>query len=88
MALFSGKCSRCGRIHYEDHKALVVCDCWEHCPLCGAEMEAYTPDLAANTYAKNGKRELQILRVCNNSPAHFDKSPFFSSQRPVEVELS
>ena len=51
-------------------------------------MEAYMPHLAANTYAKNGKRELLILRACNNSAAHFDKSPFFSTQKPVEVELS
>ena len=88
MALYSGKCSRCDREYYEDHKAVVVCGCWEICPLCGALMEAYTPDLAANTYAKDGKHELLILRVCNNSSAHFDKSPFFSSQKPVEVELS
>jgi hypothetical protein len=51
-------------------------------------MEPYTPDLAANTYAKDGKRDLLILRVCNNSVAHFDKSPFFGTQKPVEVELS
>jgi len=51
-------------------------------------MEPYTPDLAANTYALDGKRDLLILRVCNNIAAHSDKSPFFSQQKPIEVELS
>ncbi len=88
MARFGGVCSRCGRVYYEDHKVLMVCDCWEKCPLCGAMMEAFTPDLAAITYAKSGKCELLILRVCNNAAAHSDGSPFFSCQKPVEVELT
>jgi hypothetical protein len=50
-------------------------------------MEPYTPDLAANTYGKDGKRDLLILRVCNNVAGHSDHSPFFSVQKPVEVEL-
>jgi len=51
-------------------------------------MQAYTPDLAPNTYGKDGKRDLQILLVCNNVSAHADKSPFYSKLKPVEVELS
>ena len=88
LALYSGKCSRCGRIYYEDHRDLVVCDCWKHCPLCEATNEPYTPDLAANVYGINGKRELLTLRVCNNTAGHFDKSPFFSTRKPVAVELT
>jgi hypothetical protein len=51
-------------------------------------MEPYTPDLAPNTYGKDGKRDLQILMVCNNVSAHADNSPFYSTQKPVEVELT
>jgi len=51
-------------------------------------MTPYTPDLAPNTYGKDGKRDLQILMVCNNSVAHPDNSPFYSKVKPVEVELS
>jgi hypothetical protein len=50
-------------------------------------MEPYLPDLAANTYGKDGKRELLILRVCINLVGHSDHSPYFSVQEPVEVEL-
>lgn len=51
-------------------------------------MTPYTPDMAPKTYGKDGKRELQILMVCNNVSAHVDNSPFYSMQKPVEVELS
>jgi len=80
-AKFEGKCSRCGKAHYSNRKGeIVVCDCWRYCPMCGAEMQSYTPDLAPNTYGMDGKRDLQILMVCtNHSP------PFYSSQKPVEV---
>jgi len=80
---FQGKCSNCERAHYSDRKgAIIICDCWRYCPLCGAEMAPYTPDLAPNTYGMDGKRDLKILMVCTNcSP------PFYSSQKPVEVNL-
>jgi len=43
-------------------------------------MKRYTPDLTANVYGKDGKRDMEILMVCNNhSPM------FFSTQKPVEV---
>jgi hypothetical protein len=45
-------------------------------------MEPYTPDLAPKTYGMDGKRDLKILMVCTNcSP------PFFSTLKPVEVEM-
>ncbi|MEM2108746.1 MAG: hypothetical protein QXL10_05640 [Candidatus Bathyarchaeia archaeon] len=65
-----------------------VCDCWLHCPLCGALMEPYAPDLAVNVYAADGKRDLLILRVCWNTAAHSDNRPFFSTLKPIEVELT
>jgi hypothetical protein len=51
-------------------------------------MQAYTPDLAPKTYGMDGKRDLQILMVCNNVSAHADNSLFYSTQKPVEVELT
>jgi predicted nucleic acid-binding Zn-ribbon protein len=83
LAAFGGKCSRCGREYFGDHSDVVVCSCWEVCPECGLRMEPYVPDLSPNTYAKDGKRDLLILRVCNN---HIP--PFFSELEPVEVELT
>jgi len=86
MPKYSGKCSKCGKIHYSDRKGdIIVCDCWRICPLCEAEMTPYTPDLAPNTYGLDGKRELQIQMVCNNTAMHPDNSPFYSTQKPVEV---
>jgi len=81
--VFKGKCPRCGKIHYSDSKdAVVLCDCWRYCPICGAEMQHYKPDLAANTYGSDGKHDLNIIMVCNNhSP------PFYSSQKPVQVRF-
>jgi len=51
-------------------------------------MIPHIPDLAPKTYGKDGKRDLQIMMVCNNTAAHPDNSPFYSAQKPVEVELS
>jgi hypothetical protein len=50
-------------------------------------MEAFTPDLAPATYGSDGRRDLLIVRVCNNVAGHFDHSPYFSKLKPVEVEL-
>lgn len=68
-------------MHYSDRKNdAIICDCWQYCSLCGAEMAPYTPDLAANTYGVDGKRDLAVLMVCDqHSP------PFYSTQKPVEV---
>jgi len=43
-------------------------------------MKPYTPDLTPNVYGKDGKRDMEILMVCTNH-----SSPFFSTQKPVEV---
>lgn len=83
MPKFEGKCPVCGKTHYSDRKGdVIICDCWKYCPICGALMAPYTPDLAPKTYGMDGKRDLKILRVCNeHSP------PFFSTLKPVEVEM-
>ena len=81
MPRFEGKCPNCGKKHHSDRKGdIAVCDCWRYCPLCGADMQRYTPDLTPNVYGKDGKRDMEILMVCNNH-----SSPFFSTQKPVEV---
>jgi hypothetical protein len=81
MTKFEGKCLQCGKVHYSNRKdGVAVCDCWRYCPLCGAEMVPYTPDLAPSVYGIDGKRELAILMACVNH-----SSPFFSTQKPVEV---
>jgi len=83
MAKFEGKCPNCGKIHFSERQNdIVICDCWQHCPICGAQMAQYTPDLAPKTYSVDSKHDLTVLMVCTlHSP------PFFSSQKPVEVEL-
>jgi len=81
MARYEGKCRLCGKVHFSDLKGdVIVCDCWQYCPLCGAEMTPYTPDLALSTYGIDGKQDLQTLMVCTNH-----SSPFFSTQKPIEV---
>ena len=81
MAKYEGKCPLCGKVRYSDRKDdIVVCDCWLYCPICGAEMAPYTPDLTPNSYGIEGKRDLAVLMVCtSHSPL------FFGTQKPVEV---
>jgi hypothetical protein len=81
MVKFDGKCQRCGKVYHASRKGeIVVCDCWRICPLCGAEMEPFTPEVLPLAYGVNGKRELCTLMVCLR---HFP--PFYSTQKPVEV---
>ena len=87
LAAFGGKCSRCKREYYARHSDVVVCDCFEKCPECGLSMEPYVPDLSPNIYGVDGKRDLLVVRVCNNLAGHSSHSPYFSRVKPVEVEL-
>ncbi len=81
MARYEGKCPECGKTLYADtNGGVAVCDCWQHCQTCGAEMTPYTPDLAMNTYGFDGHRDLAVLMVCT---LHFPL--FFSTRKPVEV---
>ncbi|MEM4700658.1 MAG: hypothetical protein QXZ51_00765 [Candidatus Bathyarchaeia archaeon] len=86
MTKYSGKCSKCGKVLYSDRKSdIAICDCWKHCPLCGAEMTPYTPELMPGTYGLDGTRDFKILMFCNNTAEHPGNSPFYSTQKPVEV---
>lgn len=81
MARFEGKCPECAKTIYADRKGgVAVCDCWQNCQICGAEMTPYAPDLAMNTYGFDEQRDLAVLMVCTR---HFPM--FFSTRKPVEV---
>jgi DNA-directed RNA polymerase subunit RPC12/RpoP len=81
MAKYEGKCPRCSKTYSSNRKNdIVVCDCWQKCPNCGAEMTPHAPDLAMNTYGFDDRHELAVLMVCT---LHFPM--FFSNQKPVEV---
>jgi hypothetical protein len=81
MARYEGKCPECGKTHRSDRNGdITICACWQHCPMCGAEMTPYQPDLALNTYGLDNKRNLAVLMVCT---LHFPN--FFSTKKPVEV---
>jgi len=45
-------------------------------------MTPYEPDLTPQTYGKDGKHDVNILFVCSNH-----SQPYYSTQKPVEVEL-
>jgi len=45
------------------------------------------PDLCPGSYGLDGKRDLLVLKVCNNLAGHSSHSPYFSMLKPVEVEL-
>ena len=89
VGIAEGKCPKCGMKHQAPRPAgFIVCDCSEYCPICGAKMVDYVPDLTPATYGTDDKNDLLITKVCNNITAHPGKLPFYSKQKPVEVELT
>ena len=91
-----GECPRCGKTLRRRRPAdYAVCDCYEYCPLCGAKMTPFTPDLTPSTYrveeslaikgqaVESPEWTMETLYVCyNHTP------PYYSKQKPVEVKLS
>jgi len=74
-----GKCGVCGKTLRRRRPAdIAVCDCYEYCPLCGAKMAPYTPDLSPTTYESG---EIDVLFQCPSCG-------YKSKQKPVEVRLS
>ena len=51
-------------------------------------MVDFTPDLCPGSYGLDGKRDLLVVRVCNNLVGHADHAPIYSEVKPVEVELT
>ena len=93
-----GKCSRCGRTHVQPRHAGTIkdCDCDRYCPLCGAEMTPFTPDMDPKAYrieagtdikaeghARSPDWTLATRYLCNNHTP-----PYYSDRLPVEVTLS
>jgi len=76
-----GVCGVCGQTLTRDRPAdIAYCDCYRYCPNCGRAMTPYTPDLNGKNY--DPERGLKVLFVCtNHSP------PYYSTQKPVEVQL-
>jgi len=63
-----GTCSKCGRTLRRRRPAdSAACDCYLYCPLCGAKMTPYTPDLTPASY--ESEKGLNVLYVCNNHSA-------------------
>jgi len=80
-----GVCPVCGRKIYRPRPAdLAICDCFKVCPLCGREMTPYIPDLTPSTYGfGEPKNAMHTLYYCT-----FHSPPYYSKQKPVEVQLS
>jgi DNA-directed RNA polymerase subunit RPC12/RpoP len=74
-----GKCGACGKTLRRHRPAdVAVCDCYEHCPLCGTKMTPYTPELSPTAYESG---EIDVLFQCPNCG-------YKSKQKPVEIRLS
>lgn len=97
MVLVQGVCGACGRIiRCESPVPLVVlCDCYRVCPLCGAIMKPYTPDLSPRVYGSENRVEFDPLGLAERvegmigtlyfCPNH--RPPYYSRRCPIEVEL-
>jgi len=95
MRILIGTCGHCGKTirRLSNMPLMVECDCYLYCPLCGAEMTPYAPNLTPKTYRAEGdydplgeasKSEVTVetLFVClNHDP------PFYSTRKPMEVML-
>ena len=83
-----GKCPACGREYRRPRPVVlpVVCDCYRDCPMCGATMEPYSPDLDPTTYGREENPYGQSARM--DTIMRCPECGYLSSRKPVEVELS
>jgi len=92
-----GTCSRCGKTLRRRRPAdYGVCDCYQHCPVCTTngqaytvKMDPYTPDLTPSTYGpikgENAMGDTEApIKILYRCP----KCGYFSAQLPVEVRLT
>ena len=93
-----GVCPKCGRLitRMSPVPIVAVCPCYRICPICGAEMIPYKPNLSPRTYrirygfgsdspSSTGGEEptnLTLYYCPNHTP------PYYSSQPPIEVQLT
>ncbi|MEM2309228.1 MAG: hypothetical protein QXV71_01845 [Candidatus Bathyarchaeia archaeon] len=97
MTFVYGVCGACGRIIRRNSPVpiTIVCDCYRLCPLCGGQMKPHTPTLPPRAYGNEDSFEWdplglaekcgatsETLYVCRNH-----QPPYYSTRRPVEVEL-
>jgi len=92
VGLAEGTCPECGRVWRRERPAdFVLCDCFSKCPMCGKEMQPYTPDFDPRTYRNEDvddptgdaiKHEATV-----NTLYYCPDCEYYSDQRPVEVKL-
>jgi len=98
MGILKGVCSSCGKIIFREGRVptTVVCDCYRRCPLCGAEMTPYRPDLDPKSYGGERNPDLEALGLTSGgSDPKIDvvfvclrhSPPYYSRVKPVEVAL-
>lgn len=97
MVLVQGVCGVCGRVIRRESPVplVVLCDCYRECPLCGAIMKPYTPDLSPRVYGSENSAEFDPLglaeRVEGSAGTLYaclnHEPPYYSRRQPVEVEL-
>ena len=84
-----GTCPNCGATHKRTRPAdFAICDCYKFCPLCGNEMQPYTPDLTTSTY---GSIESETAQGDTDKPMNVlyycPSCRYYSALKPVEVNL-
>jgi hypothetical protein len=87
-----GVCPVCGRVWRRERPAdFAICDCYKYCPVCGKEMQSYTPDLNPRTYRSEDvddptgdaiKHEATI-----RTRFYCPDCDYYSDGVPVEVKL-
>jgi hypothetical protein len=97
MGLVQGTCDGCGKTirRCSPVPLVVTCDCHCQCPLCGASMEPYAPDLDPRIYRDEDSQTLDPLgfavkREESTAAVYVCRKhnpPFFSSRLPFEVLL-
>ena len=97
MGLVQGVCESCGKtIRRKSPIPLVVsCDCYKECPLCGAPMEPYVPDLSPRAYRNEDDPEWDPLGSAEKDEAstltvyacYNHNPPYYSTRLSIEVKL-
>jgi len=89
MGHVEGGCPKCGKTLLRRRpNDCAVCDCYRYCPVCGKEMQPYTPDLTPSTYGPivseaaigDTKKPVETVYFCVDCR-------YYSALKPVEVEL-
>lgn len=87
-----GTCPECGRVWRREHPAdLAICDCYRICPICGKEMQFYSPDMDPRTYRSEDVDDPTGLAEKHEATIrtryHCPDCDHYGDGEPVEVEL-